>query len=205
MRVVGYIVGILLILIALPPVLIGIGAIAVGSGFDVPLEGMTAPPKAVAIVSPEFTLKSADLPSQVRDASVTLRVTPTDGSAPLFIGLAASEDVKRYLRNAPVAHPELQKDATGKDQPPDPQSVVLGDGIAVDLVVEPGKRKKVAPPAEKDFWIRQADTSTGAITVSIPDLDGKDVRLVIVRTDGKAEIAADAVATVNVPLLNTKL
>ena len=112
-------------------------------------------------------------------------------------------DAKRYLRNAPVAHPELQKDATGKDQPPDPQSVVLGDGIAVDLVVEPGKRMKVAPPAEKDFWIRQADTSTGAITVSIPDLDGKDVRLVIVRTDGKAEIAADAVATVNVPFIRT--
>ena len=149
MRIVGYIVAVFLILIALPPLILGIGAIAVGSGFDVPLKGMTAPPKVVAITSPEFTLKSADLPSQVRDASVTLRVTPTDGSAPLFVGLAPSKDVKRYLRNTTVAHPELTQDATGKEQPPDPQSVALGDGITMDLAVEPGKRAKVAPPTDK--------------------------------------------------------
>ena len=116
------------ILIALPPVLIGIGAIAVGSGFDVPLEGMTAPPKAVAIVSPEFTLKSADLPSQVRDASVTLRVTPTDGSAPLFIGLAASEDVKRYR-----VYVQDEVDEARRLRAETPASVVGGERNAVRI------------------------------------------------------------------------
>jgi hypothetical protein len=201
MRIVGYIFGALLVVIALPLLILGIGAIIVGGGFDVPLKGMTAPPKVVAVVSPEFTLKAADLPSQVRDASVQLKVTPTAGGAPLFVGLASSADVKRYLRNATIAHPDLPKDANGNGQPPDPQTVVSGDGVTMQLAVEPGKRKKVAPPGTKAFWIRQADTASGAIALSVPDLDGKDVRVVVMRADGKPGMAFDAVATIHIPVI----
>mgnify|MGYP006278758537 CR=1 FL=1 len=201
MRIVGYIVGAFLVVIALPFVLIGIGAIIVGGGFDVPLKGMTAPPKVVAVVSPEFSVKSADLPSQVRDASVTLKVTPTTGGAPLFVGLAKSADVKRYLRNTTIAHPDLPKDANGNGTPPDPQTVIAGDGISMNLTIEPGKRKRVAPPETKAFWIRQADTASGAIPLSIADLDGKDVRVVVMRADGKPGMAFDATATIHVPVV----
>lgn len=201
MRVVGYIFGGLLTLLALPFIIIGIGAIIVGGGFDVPLKGMEAPPKVVAVVSPEFTLKAADLPSQVRDASVTLRVTPAADGAPLFIGLASSKDVKRYLRNTTIAHPDLEKDASGNGKPPDPQTVLTGDGVTMQLQVEPGKRTKVKPPTDKEFWIRQADSSSGSIALSVPDLDGKDVRLVIMRADGKPGMAFDATAVIHVPII----
>ena len=201
MRIVGYIFGAFLVVIALPFLIIGIGAVIVGGGFDVPLKGMTAPPKVVAVVSPEFTLKAADLPSQVRDASVTLKVTPAADGAPLFVGLASSADVKRYLRNTTIAHPEPPKDANGNGAPPDPQTVIAGDGISMDLTVEPGKRTHVAPPGKKTFWIRQADSASGAIPLSIADLDGKDVRVVVMRADGKPGMAFDATAVIHVPIV----
>ena len=201
MRIVGYVFGAFVALISLPFIILGVGALAVSGGFDVPLKGMTAPPEVVAIVSPEFSLKAADLPSQVRDASVSLRVEPTADGAPLFIGIASSADVKRYLRNVTIAHPEPPKDQNGNGQAPDPQTVLAGDGVDLTLEVEKGKRKKVAPPATKDFWLRQADTASGDIRLSIPDLDGKDVRVVVMRSDGKPGMAFDATATVHVPIL----
>ena len=200
MRIVGYIVGALVVLISLPLVLTGIVAIVVSSGFDVPLNGMTAPSKVVAIVSPEFTLKPGDLPSQVSDASVGLRITPAAGAAPLFVGLAPSQDVKRYLRNTTIAHPDLPKDANGNGTPPDPQTVLTGDGITMDLQIETGKRAKVAPPATRRFWIQQADSANGTITLRPADLEGKDVRVVVMRADGRPGLAFDAVATLHIPL-----
>ena len=201
MRVVGYIAGALIVLVSLPFVILGIGALVVSRGFDVPLKGMTAPEQVVAIVSPEFSVKAQDLPSQVRDASVTLHIDPAAGTAPLFIGIAPSADVKKYLRNVTIAHPEPPKDANGNGQAPDPQTVLTGEGIDLQLQVEPGTRKKVAPPTKKDFWVRQADSASGDITLSIPDLDGKDVRLVVMRADGRPGMAFDATATVHIPIL----
>ena len=69
------------------------------------------------------------------------------------------------------------------------------------LTVEPGKRTHVAPPGKKTFWIRQADTASGAIPLSIADLDGKDVRVVVMRADGKPGMAFDATAVIHVPVV----
>ena len=207
MKVVGIIVGALITLVALPFLAFGIGIVAWigdGSGLSIPLNGMDAPKKVVAIVSPEFSVKSADIPSQVRDASVTFTVTPQPGGAPIFIGLAPAKDIDRYLRNVTIAHLEAADTSAGSSTPaPSATDIASGDGTDVQLVVEPGKRKRVAAPATKDFWVRQADSATGDITLTLADLEGKDVRVVVMRTDGKPGMAVDASLKFHAPILKT--
>jgi hypothetical protein len=209
MKIVGIIIGGLIALFALPFLAIGIGIVGWvgdGTGIDIPIKGLDAPPKVVAIVSPAFDLDTTDLPSQVTDASVTFDVTPAPGGAPLFVGLAASQDVERYLRNVTTAQVEPTPQdgvADGTAQAPAAEDVVSGNGTAVQLVVEPGARTRVAPPATRRFWIRQADTATGALTVSLADLDGRDVRVVVLRDDGRPGLAVDASMRFSVPFLST--
>ncbi len=207
MKIVGIVFGGLLTLIALPFLAIGIGIVGWlgdGSGLEIPLNGLNAPKKVVAIVSPEFSIKANDIPSQVADATVTFRVTPKPGGAPVFVGLAAAKDVDRYLRNVTIAHLEpAGTSADGSPQAPDPQGIAAGDGTEVRLVVEPGRRKRVAAPATKDFWVRQADSTTGDITLSVADLEGKDVRVVVMRTDGRPGMAVDASLKFRAPILKT--
>lgn len=207
MKIVGVIIGGLLILVALPFLAIGIGIVGWlgdGSGLNIPLNGMDAPKKVVAIVSPEFSVDAADFPTQVTDASVTFRVTPKPGGAPIFIGLAAATDVDRYLRNVTIAHLESADQGTsGTAQAPAPQDIASGNGAEVRLVVEPGSRARVAPPETKDFWVRQADSAAGDITLSLADLEGEDVRIVVMRTDGRPGMAVDASMTFRAPVLKT--
>lgn len=207
MKIVGIIIGGLITLVAFPFLAIGVGIvgwIGDGSGLDIPLNGLDAPRRAVAIVSPEFSLQASDLPSQVADASVTFRITPKAGSAPLFVGLASSKDVDRYLRNVTIAHVEAaDRAASGTAQAPSPQDITSGNGTDVRLVVDPGSRSRVAPPATRDFWVREADSATGDITLSLGDLDGKDVRVVVMRTDGRPGMAVDAAMTFRAPILKT--
>ncbi|MGI9116893.1 MAG: hypothetical protein ACR2JV_04570 [Gaiellales bacterium] len=214
MRIVGIIIGALIVLVSLPFVFMGIGMVAWlgdGSGLDIPLKGLNAPPKVVAIVSPEFSVKAQDIPSQLRDASATLHVTPQAGTAPLFIGLAPSQDVKRYLKGATIAHPEVKQtsgtgSASGSSDgggAPDPQAIAMGDGAELQLTVDPGRRRKVAPPKTRAFWIRTADSASGDITVSLADLEGRNVRVVVMRADGKPGIAVDATLHFHAPILRT--
>ena len=207
MKIVGIIIGGLIALFALPFLAVGIGIVGWlgdGSGLAIPLNGIDAPKKVVAIVSPEFSVKAQDIPSQVGDASVTFRVTPQAGSAPIFVGLAPAKDVNRYLRNVTIAHVESTGSTAGDSaQAPNPTDIASGDGTDVQLVVEPGKRTRVAAPATKDFWLRQADSATGDITLTLADLKGKDVRVVVMRTDGKPGMAVDASMTFRAPILKT--
>ena len=207
MKIVGIIIGGLITLFALPFLAVGIGIvgwIGDGSGLNIPLNGMDAPPKVVAIVSPEFSVKASDIPSQVRDASVTFHVTPKAGGAPIFVGVAPAKDINRYLRNVTIAHVStLDQGASGTAQAPSATDVASGDGTEVKLVVEPGKRARVAPPAAKQFWVRQADSATGDITLTLADLEGKDVRVVVMRNDGKPGLAVNASMRFHAPILKT--
>jgi hypothetical protein len=207
MKIVGIIIGGLIALFALPFLATGIGIvgwIGDGSGLNIPLNGLNAPKKVVAIVSPEFSVKASDIPSQVSDASVTFHVTPKAGGAPIFIGLAPAKDINRYLRNVTIAHvATLEQGASGTAQAPSATDVASGDGTDVQLVVEPGKRTRVAPPAAKQFWVRQADSATGDITVTLADLEGNDVRVVVMRNDGKPGLAVNASMSFHAPILKT--
>ncbi|MGI9187414.1 MAG: hypothetical protein ACR2J9_07860 [Gaiellales bacterium] len=207
MKVVGIIIGGLIALVALPVLAIGIGIvgwIGDGDGLDIPLNGLDAPAKVVAIVSPKFSIKASDIPSQVEDASVTFHITPKPGGAPIFIGLAPASHITSYLRNTTIAHLESADAAAGGTaQAPSATDVASGNGADVKLVVEPGRRTHVAAPATKRFWTRQADSATGDITLSLADLEGKDVRIVVMRTDGKPGMAVDASMRFHAPILKT--
>ncbi len=206
-RIFGIIVGVLIALTGLPILLGGIGLVAWvgdGSGIEIPLKGFTAPPSAVAIVSPEFSINTNDLPSQVRDAAVILRIIPTAGDGPLFLGIAPATKINRYLRNASTARLETSGTQTnGENQPPDPQQA-LTDGVDVKLVLVPGKRKLVPAPTAMQFWTRSVLVDdAGEITLTPDDLSGKNARAVVMRADGKPGIAASATAYFRVPFLTT--
>lgn len=224
MRIVGYALGGLLVLIGLPPLILGVGMavwLGDGSGLDIPLRGFTAPPKAIAIVSPELGVKAEDLPSQLADASIDLRIVPPAGSPPLFIGVADASAVKRYLRRVPIATIEpvdaqgqpLGGDGNGNGSGkgngggsgsgPDPQAIVT-DGLRVRLVLEPGRRAKVALPAKQAFWISTIrPDANGVVRLTVGELSGRNVRVVVMREDAKPGIAADAAVQLHVPILRS--
>ncbi len=206
-RIFGIIVGVLIALTGLPLLLGGIGLVAWvgdGSGIKIPLKGFTAPPSAVAIILPAFSIKATDLPSQVRDAALILSITPTAGDGPLFLGIAPATKINRYLHNASTARLETSGTQTnGENQPPDPQQA-LTDGVDVKLVLVPGKRKLVPAPTAMQFWTRSVLVDgSGEITLTPDDLSGKNARAVVMRADGKPGIAADATAHFRVPFLTT--
>lgn len=208
MRVFGIIAGALIALCGITPVLFGVGIVGFvkdGTGFEIPITGFTAPTRAVAIVSPPFSLKASDLPSEVRDSAVLLRITPPAGNGPLFIGLAPATAVDKYLRKASIARFVQAEQPVGADDSvtvPNPQDVVQ-DGLPARLVLEPGPRKKVPPPATRTFWTRTVTNESGEITLTMADLEGTDSRVVVMRADGKPGIAADASLRLRIPLLLT--
>lgn len=210
MRIVGYIVGGLVVLFGLTPLLLGLGIVGYVRDLEpleIPLQGFAAPPEAVAVVSPEFDVDAADIPSQLADARAFLQLRPAPDSGPLFIGLAASGDVQRYLRNAPIATLEASDTPIATDAAaPEPQVLLRGvqGGVDVDLVLQPGAKRKVAPPATRAFWTRQAEVDgDGRIELSPADLEGDGVRIVVMRQDGRPGIATDAVVRLKVPIVMT--
>ena len=182
-----------------------VGFVKDGTGLEIPIKGFEAPAKAVAIVSPTFSVKASDLPEKVRDSAVLLRITPPAGNGPLFIGLAPATAVDRYLRKASIARFEQADqpaEAADSVTAPDPQDV-LQDGLPARLVLDPGSRTSVPPPATRTFWTRTVTNESGEIVLTLADLEGTDSRVVVMRADGKPGIAADASLRLRIPLLLT--
>ena len=208
MRVVGIIIGALIALCGIGPTLVGIGLVGYvkdGTGLEIPIKGFTAPAQAVAIVSPTIGFQAGDLPSEVRDSSVTLHITPPPGDGPLFIGLGPAADINRYLRRASIAHIEQTDQPANSDgsaTAPNPQDT-LQNGVDVRLLLEPGPRTKVPPPASRTFWTHTVTNQSGELKLTIPDFQGTDARVVVMRADGKPGIAANASMRFRIPLLVT--
>jgi hypothetical protein len=101
---------------------------------------------------------------------VRIRVTPADGRAPLFVGVARSADVDRYLSG--VRHTVISE--FWKEQ--------------VDEVAG-GAAKSV--PGEQDFWVASS-TGSGRQTVDWKPADG-DWTVVVMNADGRPrlDIGAD--------------
>ena len=208
MRVFGIIVGALIALCGIAPVLAGVGIVGYlkdGTGLEIPIKGFEAPKRAVAIVSPTFSLDTSDLPSEVSDSAILLTITPPPGEGPLFIGLGPATAVNRYLRRASIAHVEQTDqgaNADGSATAPNPQDA-LQDGVPVRLVLDPGPRTSVPPPETRKFWTRTVTNDSGEITLTAADLQGTDSRVVVMRADGKPGIAADASLRFRIPFLVT--
>ena len=208
MRVFGIIVGALIALCGIAPVLAGVGIVGYlkdGTGLEIPIKGFEAPKRAVAIVSPTFSLDTNDLPSEVSDSAILLTITPPPGEGPLFIGLGPATAVNRYLRRASIARVEQTDEgasADGSATAPNPQDA-LQEGVPVRLVLDPGPRTSVPPPATRKFWTRTVTNDSGEITLTAADLQGTDLRVVVMRADGKPGIAADASLRFRIPILVT--
>jgi hypothetical protein len=208
MRVFGIIVGALIALCGISPVLAGVGIVGYlkdGTGLEIPIKGFEAPKRAVAIVSPTFSLDTSDLPSEVSDSAILLTITPPPGEGPLFIGLGPATAVNRYLRRASIARVEQTDEgasADGSATAPNPQDA-LQEGVPVRLVLDPGPRTSVPPPATRKFWTRTVTNDSGEITLTAADLQGTDSRVVVMRADGKPGIAADAALRFRIPILLT--
>jgi hypothetical protein len=140
-----------------------------------------------AIVSDELTLH-ADAPAGLLpegllgDAKVTAN---SDIGAPLFVGIAASSDVAKYL--AGVSHSVVTDLPMNGD---------LG-GPTYDRV--PGNTQPT-PPADADIWVDQA-SGTGTQTITWP-LEQGSWTIVVMDPSGKPGVFADVSAGVTIPGLS---
>ncbi|MGY1823534.1 DUF4389 domain-containing protein [Geodermatophilus sp. SYSU D00079] len=135
-----------------------------------------------ALVTGSITLDVAGDEWLVDDVlgDARLEVTPADTAAAVFLGVARSGDVDRYL--AGVGHRRV--DDLGSDGGP-----VEGRDV-------PGGAPPSAP-ADQDIWVAQAQ-GTGTQTVDWTPADG-DWTVVVMRADGTAGVHVDARAGITAP------
>ncbi len=111
---------------------------------------------------------------------VRVRATST-GSAPVFVGIAATSDVRDYL--AGVGH----------------ATVADFRGGAASYRMHPGGAPAQAP-GDSDIWVAEA-TGSGTATVSWPMTDG-DWTVVVMNADGSRDVDVQAEMGASMPFLD---
>ena len=109
---------------------------------------------------------------------VRIRVTGADTTAPVFVGIAASDDVDRYLANVDRT---VFRDFAGHDG-----SYSITGGRA-------------APPVSQRFWVAR-EAGTGTQTLVWP-VRGGDWTVVVMNADGSRGVHARADIGATVPVL----
>jgi hypothetical protein len=104
---------------------------------------------------------------------IRIAATSSDAAKPLFIAIAKTEDVNRYL--ARVEHDELRD--------------ITFDPFGVDYRRTSGDAP-AAPPAAQSFWRAQA-TGTGTQTIAWPVSKGR-WSAVVMNADGSRAVSVDA-------------
>jgi hypothetical protein len=184
-RIAGLVIGVLLVLLSLP--LLGGGGTALWAdrtqreaGYATSdVHHFSSSGSALATVSTE--LGSAGVgwlyPPGLLD-KIRIRVTPNDASGPMFVGIARSADVDRYL--AGVGHTVITEFFGDKTE-----SV---DGGAPS-----------APPGSQTFWVASA-TGSGPQTLTWEPMDGSWT-VVVLNADGHPGIDVGADLGAKVPAL----
>jgi hypothetical protein len=196
MRIVAIVIGALLLVVALPSALTGlglVGGVGDGSRFDIPIAEVQAPAEVVAVSSPEIDLTGITVPSWLADTTITLDVDGPVAGEPLFGGIASAGDVAAYLDGAAVATVDVVEDASGSIQ-------VDGDGLALRYDVTAGS-ESLPVPGDQDFWIDSSED--GRLRIALGDLSGRRTVLVLMRADGRPGIAGDIEGSLRSPLLWT--
>jgi hypothetical protein len=184
-RIAALVVGVLLVLLSLP--LLGGGGTALWAdrtqreaGYaTTDVHDFSSSGSALATVSTELGstgfgwLYSPGLLDKIR-----IRVTPSDASRPLFVGIAPSADVDRYL--AGVNHTVITE--------------FFGDKTTA---VEGGRPS--APPGSQDFWVASA-TGPGVQTLFWDPMDGSWT-VVVMNADGRPGIDVGADLGAKAPAL----
>jgi hypothetical protein len=187
-RVLALVVGAMMALAAVP-VLVGGGAVLWAdrtqrddAGFlTSPASDVSTTTYALTSRADSFTI-DADTPDWVLGdvvGDVRVRVTPTDAT-PVFVGIARSRDVERYLAGTSYATIDS-----------------LDDGVST-AVPSPGIGAP-ASPDEQPFWVAKA-TGPGTQTLQWPMREG-DWRIVVMKPDGAAGVAVRADIAAEAPVL----
>ncbi|HEX8205166.1 MAG TPA: hypothetical protein VF587_03805 [Solirubrobacteraceae bacterium] len=116
---------------------------------------------------------------------VRLKVSP-EGDAPVFVGIARTDDVRKYLRD--VGHTVVDEIDEG----------VFGD-FSTDYREIEGDRR-AAPPANADIWAASA-SGTGEQKLDW-HLDEGDWSIVVMNEDGSPGVTADVEAGAKAPFLD---
>lgn len=125
-----------------------------------------------------------DVASALGQPEIGVRATAKDGGQDVFVGIARTADVDRYLAGAAVDR-------------------------VTDMRVAPyhlGKHRegsgKATPeaPASQDFWVAQSSGRSADVNWKVHD---GDYRVVVMNADGSRGVAADSHFEVGAPYLST--
>ncbi|WP_370517932.1 hypothetical protein [Micromonospora sp. MP36] len=179
MRFVRTIAGMLLLAVGIPALLAGAGLWTVArhadpdGGFGARFETVRTSGQAVVVTDVDDLLR-AEAPF-VRTAQARLRLTARTADGPAFLGLAPSDEVGRWLEAVP--HATVSRVALARGPLPvrlEPAGPVTTTATTV--------------PAGQGFWVREG---TGALEWSPAELAGRSLSLVVMRPDGRGDLALD--------------
>ncbi len=160
-------------------------AVVLGSGSVLDSGPQPVSTPARALVSPvaEFDGVS-EAPSVLGQVRIEVEATVRGGERGVFVGVAAADDVERYLAGADV---DLATDVqfqpfrlTTRHQP--------GTGV-------------VPAPGTQGFWLARAEADSGTARLSWPVRDG-DYRVVVMNADGSRGVSTQTELGVKLPWID---
>ncbi len=180
MRFVRTIAGMLLLAGGIPALLVGTGLWGAArhadpdGGFGARFETVRTPGQAVLVTDVDRLLR-AEAPF-ARTGQARLRLTARTADGPAFLGLAPTDQVGRWLTDVP--HATVHRVALARGPLP---VRVAPAGPAAAGTVTPN-------PLAQDFWVREG---IGAIEWNPAELAGRSLSLVVMRPDGRADLALE--------------
>ncbi|WP_436970858.1 hypothetical protein [Micromonospora coxensis] len=182
MRFVRALTGMLLLVVGIPLLLAGAGlgvvaGHAAGDGaFTARVEPLRTPGRAVLVQDVDALLR-AEAPF-TRVGPSRLRLTARTADGPAFVGLAPTEQVWRWLDG--VGHAVVGRVALARG----PLPARLTEATPASTAAPAGPVPAV--PLDASFWVRQG---IGAVEWSPAELAGRRLSLVVMRPDGRADLA----------------
>ncbi|MCP3782797.1 hypothetical protein NLX85_05390 [Micromonospora sp. A3M-1-15] len=167
----------LLLTVGIPALLAGAGLWLAArhadpdGGFAARFETVRTPARAV-VVSDVDALLRAEAPV-ARAGQARLRLTARTADGPAFLGLAPTDQVRRWLADVP--HATVRRVALARG----PLPVRLDPATAGTAA---------AVPLDQDFWVREG---VGVLEWSPAELADRSLSLVVMRPDGRADLALD--------------
>ncbi|WP_408630969.1 hypothetical protein [Micromonospora inositola] len=170
----------LLLTMGIPVLMAGGGLWTIGrhadpdGGFGARFETARTPGQAIVVTDVDALLR-AEAPF-ARTGQARLRLTARTPDGPAFLGLAPSDQVRRWLD--PVPHATVRRVALARGPLP----------VRLDPAGPAAAGTAAAVPLGQDFWVREG---IGALEWNPGELAGRSLSLVVMRPDGRADLAVD--------------
>ncbi|MFU8876281.1 hypothetical protein [Micromonospora sp. SL4-19] len=180
MRFVRTIAGMLLLVMGIPALLAGAGLWTVArhadpdGSFGARFETVRTTGQAVVVTDVDDLLR-AEAPF-ARAGQARLRLTARTPDGPAFLGLAPTGEVRRWLRDVP--HDTVRRVALARGPLP----------IRLEPAGPATAGTAATAPLSQGFWVREG---TGALELTPAELAGRSLSLVVMRPDGRADLALD--------------